>query len=134
MRHWILSLLLVTATQACGGAGSGAGAAAVDRSTPAGTTTAYLAAAQAANTEAMLALMTPECREYEKSGERAFTRVIGEGKIKLKTHDMQPAEVTGDTAKVRVKAVFIADGKDDNEGMRFELKLQDGAWLITSIG
>lgn len=134
MRHWILSLILVTATQACGGAGSAANPAAVDRTTPAATTTAYLAAAQTANVEAMLALMTPECREKEKAGERAFTKAIGDGKIKLKTHDMRPPEVTGDTAKVSVKAVFIADGKDDNEGMRFELKLQDGAWLITSIG
>lgn len=106
----------------------------VDRASPAAVVTAYIDAATANKLDDMLALMTPECREKEKAWEKGFTKNIGDGKVKLKSHEMREPEVTGDSATVSVKAVFVgADGADDNEGMRFVLKQQADGWWIAQI-
>ena len=105
----------------------------VDRASPEAATSAYLAAALANTPDAMFALMTPECRDKEKTWAKGFTKNIIDGKIKLKTHEVREPEVTGDTATVSVKAVFVVDGADDNEGMRFSLKREADGWLIREI-
>lgn len=105
----------------------------VDRSSPEAAVKAYLAAAIGSSQTDMFALMTPECREKEKSWAKGFTRNILDGEIKLKTHEVREPEVTGDTATVSVKAVFVVDGADDNEGMRFSLKREADGWLIREI-
>jgi hypothetical protein len=105
----------------------------VARSSPAEATKAYLVAAQASKVDDMLALMTPECRDKERTWADGFTKNIADGKIKLKSYEMREPVVTDDTANVSVKAVFVADGVDDNEGMRFALKKQGDDWLIAEI-
>jgi hypothetical protein len=42
-------------------------------------------------------------------------------------------EVTGETATVSVGAVFVVDGEDDKEGMRFSLERRDGRWWISGL-
>lgn len=105
----------------------------VDRSSPEAVTRAYLTAAAANAANDMFALMTPECRERERTWAKGFTKNITDGKIKLKTYELREPEVTGDAAKVAVKAVFVTDGEDDNEGMRFELRREADGWRIAEI-
>lgn len=105
----------------------------VARSSPEEATKAYLEAATAGKVDDMLALMTPECRDKEKSWDKGFTKNITDGKIKLKSYEVREPEITDDTARVSVKAIFIVDGADDNEGMRFVLKKQTDDWLIAEI-
>jgi hypothetical protein len=95
---------------------------------------AYFAAARKPDEEAMLALGTAEWREKEKTGNRTFTPVIAQGKARLKSAEIREPVVTGDTAKVSVRAVFTGqNGRDDNEGMNFTLVRKDGRWWITDL-
>lgn len=104
------------------------------RASPTSVTTEYLDAAIAGKYEEMFALMTPACRETEKSGEKGFTRDIADGRIKLRTFELGEPEISGDTAKLAVKATFMADGAEDREGMRFELQRREPeGWMIAAI-
>jgi hypothetical protein len=105
----------------------------VDRSSPAAAARAYLEAALTNRHGDMLAVMTPECRDREKSWDKGFTRNIVDGKIQLKSYELREPEVTGDTAKVSARAIFVVDGADDNEGVRFALRQEADGWLITEI-
>ncbi len=98
--------------------------------------TAYFAAASAVDVEGMLALMTSEYREKERTWPKGFTRSIADGKIRLKSYEMRAPEVTGDTAKVSVRAIFSVaaiDGDDGHEAMHFELVREAGQWSISSL-
>jgi len=54
--------------------------------------------------------------------------------LRPKTQRLRSNEKEGTTAKVSIGASFVdADGRDDREGMRFEL-VQDGeVWRIVEI-
>jgi hypothetical protein len=109
--------------------------------TPAAPTTAkgvidaYFAAVEAGDKDAAHALLTGEELEGAKSSKKSFTYVFFEMGFKVKTWELKSdVEESGDKAKGQVKAVLIDDkGKDDNEGMRFELVRKDGSWLIAEI-
>ncbi len=111
-------------------------ASAVDRATPEIVARAYFAAASAVDLEGMLALMTPEYRERERTWSKGFTKNIADGKIRLKSYEMREPEVTGDTAKLSVRAIFsvaVIDGEDGHEAMHFELVREAGQWSISSL-
>lgn len=96
---------------------------------------AYLAAAKVPDEAAMYALGTPEWQNTEKTKPRRFTPAIAKGQFKLKSAEVRDPTVEGDTANVSVRAVFVDEkGKDDNEGMRFQLVRKDGRWWITELG
>jgi hypothetical protein len=94
---------------------------------------AYLAAARAGDGEAMYALGTPEWREKERTWKKGFTPAIGKKELVVKTADVREPAVEGEKATVSVGAVFVVDGKDDKEGMRFTLERRDGRWWITDL-
>jgi hypothetical protein len=103
------------------------------RSAPEAAVKAYLEAALAGEHDAMFALMTAECRDKEKAWDRGFSKSLVDGKIKLKTYELAEPEINADTAQVAVKAVFTADGADDDEGMRFALRQEADGWSISEI-
>jgi hypothetical protein len=94
---------------------------------------AYLAAARVPDEAAMLALGTPQWREKEKAWAKGFTTNIARKGFALKTAEVREPEVSGEEARVSVRAVFVVEGEDDNEGMRFTLVRRDGRWWISDL-
>jgi hypothetical protein len=94
---------------------------------------AYLAAAKVPDEAAMLALGTPEWREREKTWQKGFTVNIVRKGYALKSAEVREPEVSGETATVSVRAVFLDQGRDDPEGMRFSLERREGRWWISDL-
>jgi hypothetical protein len=95
---------------------------------------AYLAAARLHDEAGMLALGTPAWQAKEKAEARAFTPAIASRKFALKSATVREVVTHAATAEVSVRAVFLVDGEEDNEGMRFSLVRDGGRWWIADLG
>lgn len=109
-------------------------AAAADQTTPRGTVDAWVAAAKAKDKDALLALGTPEWAEKERTWKKSFTKALFEDGWELVSAEVREPEIEGETARVSARAQFMHDGKPDGEGLRFTLILQNGRWVITTLG
>jgi hypothetical protein len=94
---------------------------------------AYMVAAKKPDEAAMLALGTAEFQAKEKTWKKGFTLNLVKKVIALKTYEIRDPEVEKDAATVSVRAVFLAEGKDNGEGMRFSLVRRDGRWWIAEL-
>jgi hypothetical protein len=111
--HLASFILIAFALAACGGGKP------VDRSNPQAVVDGWFAAAKAGDRDAMLDLIDAKQREHEATSERAFTNVIGAGKIKLVAFEARdPIAVEGDTAKARYRAKFLDESGETSTGLR----------------
>lgn len=105
-----------------------------DPTTAKGVVASFYAAARAGDRQAALALMTVSCQEHERTWDKSFTQAIFDRGKRPKSEGLRGEAVEGDRATVSVRAIFVdADGRDDREGMRFELIRDGDTWKITSI-
>jgi hypothetical protein len=96
---------------------------------------AYLAAAKVADGPAMYALGTPEWRATEAKKRRGFTPNLANKTIVLKSYEVEALTLQADGAvHGTVRAVFVIEGKDDKDPMRFVFVRRDGRWWINGLG
>ena len=96
---------------------------------------AYLAAAKAGDGDAMYALGTPEWREAEAKKRRGFTPNLAKKVLVLKSTERRnlTLQSNGDVHG-SVLALFLAEGKEDQDPMRFVFVRRDGRWWINELG
>ncbi len=108
-------------------------APAYDQSTPQATVESWLRAVQAVDREAALSLGTADWRAREESWARSFTSAVFEHGLRLQSFTVHEAEIDGDEASLAVTAVFVIDGEEDGEGLRFRLAREEESWRIVEL-
>ena len=142
MRAGVLLFVTLLITAGCGesppgepGDGpAGSAATAPDQSTPKATVEAWIAAAKAGDRERALSLGTDEWRQKETTWDRSFTTAVFDKGYQLLRCEIRDPEIEGDEARVSCRAVFLVEGEEDNEGLRFRLVKIDGKWRIAELG
>ena len=105
-----------------------------DQATPDGTVEAWFAAAAKPDREAMLSLFSPEGRKEEEGFERGWTNALMTRGFTLKSREKISASVDGESANATFRAVFVQEGKEHRDGLRFMLGRKDGKWWIVKLG
>ncbi len=106
----------------------------VDRSDARAVVEGFFDAVRRNEPDAAYALMTPEWAEQEKTWKKSFCTAFFKAGFKLKGYAIREAVLEGDKASVSTKATLLdPEGKEDGEGMRFQLVRKDGTWSISKL-